>query len=98
MTTLATSAAGEVCLTLRGATENRVLTTLRRWPHWNRLEVERDPTDADRYLSVTLVTDQVHEPTLREILRRSFGLTFPVEGGSSDVAVEPPVKERRRRW
>lgn len=98
MTTLATSAAGEVLLTLRGATENRVLTTLRRWPYWSRLEIERDPADADRYLSVTLITDQVHEPTLREILRRSFGLTFPVGGGSSDVAIEPPVKERRRRW
>lgn len=98
MTSLSTSATGEVSLTLRGATENRVLTTLRRWPHWSRHEIERDPTNADRYLAVTLITDQIYESTLREILRRSFGMTFPVDGGSSDIEPELPVKERRRRW
>ncbi|NJO83929.1 MAG: hypothetical protein HC828_14835 [Blastochloris sp.] len=98
MTTLLTSATGEVSLTLRGSTENRVLTTLRRWPHWNRHEIEIDPTNAERYLSITLITDQAHESTLREILQRSFGMIFPVGGGSSDLAPEPPVREQRRRW
>ncbi len=95
MTTLYTSEAGELCLTLRGSAENRILTTLRHWPHWRRVDVERDPADG-HYLSVTLVTDQEREPLVREILQRSFGMTFPAAGGSSELAPEPPRRPSRR--
>lgn len=96
MTTLDVSTPGELRLVLHGAAENVILTTLRRWPYWLRAEVERDPTDATQYLSVTLVTGRGQEATLREILRRSFGLTFPVEGGSRVLVVpETPAPSRR---
>jgi hypothetical protein len=98
MTTLYTSGSGELCLMLRGQDENRILTTLRRWPYWSRADVERDPENAEHCLSVTLITDQAYESTLREILKRSFGMTFPEIGGSSDLAPEPlPRPSRRRR-
>jgi len=96
MTILYTSGSGELCLTLSGAAENRILTTLRRWPHWSRVDIERDPLDAQHCLSVTLITDQEYESTLREILKRSFGMTFPAAGGSSELSPEPPPKPRRR--
>jgi hypothetical protein len=96
MTTLSVSDSGEVCLTLRGAAENRILTTLRRWPHWRRVTIERDPANVEQCLAVTLVTDQIYESTVREILRRSFGMTFPPDGGSSEIPPEPPAPSRRR--
>lgn len=96
MTTLAISEAGEVCLTLRGAEENRILATLRRWPHWQRVALERDPADTERCLAVTLIADQAYESTVRDILKRSFGLTFPASGGSCELSPEPPPPPRRR--
>ncbi|MBC8076711.1 MAG: hypothetical protein H7Y32_11605 [Chloroflexales bacterium] len=97
MTTLDTSVAGELHLTLRGAAENRILATLRRWPHWRLGNLERDPANVQQYQSITLITDQAHEATVREILKRSFGLTFPPEGGSSELAIEEPTAPGRRR-
>jgi hypothetical protein len=96
MTTLSTSAAGELCLTLRGAEENRVLTTLRHWPYWRRADIERDPADPERCISITLVTDQIYEPMVRDILQRGFGLKFPAEGGSSELGPAPPPRPSRR--
>jgi hypothetical protein len=96
MTTLDTSVAGELRLTLRGSAENRILATVRRWPYWRLGPVERDPQNSHRYQSITLIADREHEATVREILKRSFGLTFPPEGGSSELAPEEPVAVRRR--
>lgn len=96
MSTLFLSASGELCLTLRGADENRILTTLRRWPHWRRVDIERDPANAEVCLAVTLITDQVYESTVRSILKRSFNMTFPEAGGSSDLVPEAPAPTRRR--
>jgi hypothetical protein len=96
MSTLEKSAEGEVRLTLSGPDEERILATLRRWPQWLRAEVERDPVDASRTLAVTLIADQSQEATLREILRRSFGLVFPPEGGSAELTPLPPPKPSRR--
>ncbi|NTU81473.1 MAG: hypothetical protein HGA45_19180 [Chloroflexales bacterium] len=87
MSTLDLSTPDELRLTLRGAAENTILATLRRWPYWLRAEVEHDPADRAQCLAVTLVTGRGQEATLREILRRSFGLTFPPEGG--DTALKP---------
>lgn len=97
MSTLYKSDTGELCLTLRGANENRILTTVRRWTYWRRVDVERDPADSRRCLAVTLIADAAHEPTVREILKRSFGLTFPADGGSSELAEEPLPAARGRR-
>jgi hypothetical protein len=96
MTTLSISESGEICLTLRGAAENRILVTMRRWPHWRRVALERDPVNTQQYLAVTLIADQAHESTMREILKRSFGLTFPASGGSCELPPDPPLRLRRR--
>jgi len=96
MTTLSISETGEVCLTLRGAAENRILATVRRWPHWRRVSFERDPVNTDQCLAITLVADQAYESTVREILKRGFGLTFPPSGGSCELPPEPPAPPRRR--
>jgi len=97
MTTLSTNQTGELCLTLRGEGENRILTTLRRWPHWQRVAIERDPADANRCLAVTLIAAPAFESTIREILKRSFNLTFPEAGGTSELAAEEPVPGRASR-
>jgi len=96
MTTLDLSTPGELRLILRGEAENVILTTLRRWPHWLRAEVEHDPVNAAQCLAVTLITDRNQEATLREILRRSFGMTFPSEGGDLTMLPAPPPKPQRR--
>lgn len=98
MTTLARSASDEVRLTLRGEAENRILATLRRWPYWLRVDIERDPADTERCLSITLIADGVHEPIVRDILKRSFGMTFPDAGGDVELPPEPPARPRRRSW
>ena len=96
MTTLSKSAPGEVCLVLRGEAENRILTTLRHWPYWLRVDVERDPANSARCLSVSLFADELHEPIVRDILKRSFGMTFPDAGGDVELPPEPPTRARRR--
>jgi len=96
MTTLDLSIPGELRLVLRGAAEQAILTTLRRWPHWLRAEVERNPAETSECVSVTLITERGQEATIREILRRSFGLTFPAEGGSRTLVIPPSPEPRRR--
>src|SRR5690349_17445 len=96
MTTLSISESGEVSLTLRGAEENRILATVRRWPHWQRIALERDPVNTEQCLAVTLIADHAYESTVREILKRSFGLTFPTLGGSCELPAEPAPPPRRR--
>jgi hypothetical protein len=97
MTTLDMSTPGELRLVLRGAAENAILNTLRHWPHWLRVEVERDPADRALYRSITLITGRNQEATIREVLRRSFRMTFPPEGGERSLEVEAPSEPVRRR-
>lgn len=96
MTTLRINEPGELQLTLHGEADNQILTSLRHWPHWTRADVERDPHNPKICLAVTLVTDQVHEATVRDILKRGFGVTFPTGGGEANVlrAVVPTPKRR----
>jgi len=98
MTTLSVSDSGELHLTLRGAEENRILTTVRHWPYWLRVTVERDPADPKTCLAVTLITDRTYEAMVREILKRSFGMSFPPEGGSCPLPPAEPLRARRRQW
>jgi hypothetical protein len=95
MATLRHNADGDICVTLRGAAENRLLVTLRGWTHWLRYEFERDPQNPALCLSVTLITSPLHEVAVRELFKRGFGMTFPPEGGS--CAPPPPVIEPPRR-
>ena len=94
MATLSLPNSNELHLTLRGMDENRILATVRRWPYWQRVDIERDPVDAQRCLAVTLVADRAHETVVRDILRRSFGMTFLEEGGICDISLEPLPKSR----
>jgi hypothetical protein len=96
MRTLSVSDSGELCLTLRGTAENQILATLRRWPYWRAVTIERDPTNAELCLAVTLITDQIYESTVRDILRRSFGMTFPATGGNSEIAPKLLVRRSAR--
>jgi hypothetical protein len=93
--TLFIAESGELRLILRGAEENRILATMRRWPYWQRVDIERDSANAERCLAVTLIADRAYESTVREILRRSFGMTFPEAGGSRDIGPEPLPSSRR---
>lgn len=95
MASLGFNTNGEVCLTLRGVDEDRVLTTLRGWPQWLRADIERDVLHPGRYTAVTLITSSIHEGTLREILKRSFGMVFPKEGGSCAALAIPILPARR---
>lgn len=99
MTTLDVSVPGELRLVLRGAAENAILETLRHWPYWLRVEVERDPADQAQCRSITLITGRNQEATIREVLRRSFRMTFPPEGGDRPLVVElaSEVKVSRHR-
>jgi hypothetical protein len=101
MASLSLSTAGELCLRLAGIEENAVLDALRRWPHWQRVVVERSPADASVCLSVMLTTDPANETALRGILKHGFGMTFPLGGGESEgrlpVAVRKPRQARQRR-
>ena len=94
MATLSLAESGELHLTLRGTDENRILATVRRWPYWQRVDIERDPADAERCLAITLIADRAYEPIVREILRRSFGMTFLKEGGICDIGSEPLPRPR----
>ena len=98
MARLSIDASGEVWLTLRGENDNRILATLRRWPNWRRVDIERDPDDPSRALSVTLVADQSYEAIVRDILKRSFSITFPEAGGDVALPPEPEPRPHRRRW
>ncbi len=94
MATLLHAESGELRLTLRGTEENRILATVRRWSYWQGVDIERDPADAERCLAVTLIADRVHEAVVRDILRRSFGMTFLEEGGICDIGPAPLPKSR----
>lgn len=96
MATLDMNTPGELRLVLRGAAENVILNTLRRWQHWLSVEVERDPADGTKYLSVTLIADNNQESAIREILWRSFRMTFPSEGGNCSLATVATSKSVRR--
>lgn len=95
MTTLDISTPDELRLTLHGAAENTILATLRRWPHWLRAELERDPADTSQYLTVTLITSRSQEATIRDILQRGFGMVFPREGGSMAFVPGPAAPSKR---
>jgi hypothetical protein len=96
MATLGMLGSDGLSLTLRGPTEDIVLATVRRWPHWSQAVVERDPANTAQCLAVTLITHRLYEPTLRAILQRGFGLSFGVDGGDCDVVVSAAETKSQR--
>lgn len=96
MATLCLNRMGQLCLTLQGEADNPILATVRRWPHWTEVTSERDPANQERYLSVTLYTDPMHESTIREILKRSFNLTFP-DIGTKHIEIDSKGRHVRTR-
>lgn len=82
---------------MRGEAENAILTTLRRLSYWERADIERDPEQANKCVAVTLVADRSHESTVREIMKRSFDLTFPDQGGNGEVRARAATNSSRSR-
>src|SRR5262245_29890823 len=98
MPTLTLNQGGRLCQTLRGAADDPILTTFRHWPHWRDAVIERDPKTR-QCVAVTLITDRTYEPTVRAILRRSFGIICPdfEPAPRPSPAPPPPDLKRRRR-
>lgn len=92
ITTLSIGETGELYPSLRGAEENRILATVRRWPYWQRVDIERDSADTESCLAVTLIAGRIYESMVRDILRRGFGMTFPEAGGTCAIGLEPVPK------
>ncbi|HJZ49763.1 MAG TPA: hypothetical protein VKE41_21445 [Roseiflexaceae bacterium] len=96
MPTLTLNQRGQLCLTLRGAADDPILTTFRHWPHWRDVQIERDPKTR-RCVAVTLITDVTYEPTVRAILKRSFQLVFPdLPSQGQDQAPKLPDRAKQR--
>jgi hypothetical protein len=94
MPTLFLNQRGQLCLCLRGADDNPILTTFRHWPHWRDVQIEHDPK-THQCVAVTLITDVNYEPTVRAILKRSFGLTF-IDFPRASMPASTPREQRRR--
>jgi len=62
------------------AKEGAILAVVRGCPWWTKADIER-ALGSTLVTSVTLTTTQAMDSTLRRILRMSFGLVFPKEGG-----------------
>ena len=89
---------GELELRL-GPKEDAILTVVRKWAWWTRAEVEGRVPGQSEVSAVVLTADRGTDPMIREILRRSFQLVFPVDGGEG-TQVEPaytPVSKRGSR-
>ncbi len=80
-----------------GPQEDAILTVVRRWGWWTRATVEgRLPGDT-QVSAVILTAARGTDPTIREILHRSFQLVFPAEGGDgAPVPLESEVRTRRK--
>jgi hypothetical protein len=60
MSTVALNHRRELCLTLRGAAENPILTPFQRWPHWRRVAIVRDRKKRAGCLAVTFITSTLN--------------------------------------
>jgi hypothetical protein len=89
MAYLSYPSATEVQLRL-GAQEQAILTVVRRWGWWTRAEVEGRVSGEGQVTAVILTADRGSDQTIRTILRRSFQLVFPAEGGAGIVAAPTP--------
>ena len=80
-----------------GPQEDAILTVVRHWRWWTHAAVEGRLPDDTQVSAVILTATRGTDPTIREILHRSFQLVFPAEGGDGEpVALEPDVRTRRK--
>lgn len=79
-----------------GPRENAILTVVRKCAWWTCAEVEGQMAGDAEVSAVILTAERASDPTIREILHRSFRLVFPVDGGEGTVA-EPAASVRTRR-
>ena len=96
MTQLSYPSPTEIQLRL-GPHENDILTVVRQCAWWTRAEVEGRVPGSSEVSAVILTAERAMEPTLREILHRSFQLVFPVDGGDAEHTVGKQQDARRRR-
>ena len=79
-----------------GAQEQAIFTVVRRWGWWTRAEVEGQVPGEGQVTAVILTAGRGSDQTIRRILRRSFQLVFPAEGGAGIVGAAPPAAPPRR--
>jgi hypothetical protein len=97
MAHLSYPSATEVQLRL-GAQEDAILTVVRHGRWWTHAEVEGHVPGDPQVTAVILTAERGADPTIRDILRRSFQLVFPTEGGDGIlVGTTPDARSRRRR-
>ena len=96
MAQLSYPSATEVQLRL-GDQEDAILTVLRRWGWWTRADVEGRLPGAAQVSSVILTAARGQDRTIRTILRRSFQLVFPAEGGAGVLTTDAPAAELAQR-
>lgn len=87
---------GELQLRL-GPTEDAILSVVRKWAWWTRAEVEGRVPGERQVVAVVLTADRACDPMLRDILRRSFQLAFPIDGGEGTQGnIESDLSPKRR--
>lgn len=87
--------ADEVELQL-GPNEDAILTVVRHCEWWTRAKVEGQEPGNPTVVGVTLVAERERDTTIREILLRSFQISFPADGGQG-VQAESKVVARAHR-
>lgn len=95
MTHLSYPSSTELQLRL-GAHENEILTVVRHCAWWTRAEIEGRLPGSSEVAAVILTAERSMDSTLREILRRSFQLGFPDEGGEAEPGVRRRPAARQR--
>lgn len=95
MAHLSYPSSAEVQLRL-GAQEDAILTVVRHWAWWTRGEVEGRLPGDPQVSAVILTADRSSEALIREILRRSFQLVFPDDGGDGIQAAGGPQQRPKR--
>jgi hypothetical protein len=97
MAHLSYPSATEVQLRL-GAQEDAILAVVRHWRWWTHAEVEGHVPGDPQVAAVILTAERGADQTIRDILRRSFQMVFPAEGGAGTlVATKQDARPRHRR-
>ena len=83
MAHLSYPSATEVQLRL-GAQEDAILRVVRHWGWWTYADVEGRLPGDPQVAAVILTAHRGADRTIREIMRRSFQIVFPPEGGAGE--------------
>lgn len=80
-----------------GPHEDAILTVVRHWAWWTRAEVEGQVPGEPGVSAVILTAERTTEPTLREIIQRSFQIVFPAGGGEGELITAGSGARAQRR-